>query len=101
MALIDLEPGSARLGPAAGAHLRASAADLRARLLATMRAAMRGQGRSLTGGQGRGVTLGVETAVAAFVEAVADPVRDLTPTRAVFHALGRTEYREGHRVDAL
>src|SRR5690349_2572855 len=66
-----------------------------------MRAAMSAQGRSLTGGQGRGLTLGVETAVEAFVQAVAEPSRDLTPSREVFVALGRTEFREGHTVDAL
>ena len=43
----------------------------------------------------------MQTAVDTFVDAVADPGRELTATREVFHALGRTEYREGHRVDAL
>ncbi|GAA0805535.1 helix-turn-helix domain-containing protein [Spirilliplanes yamanashiensis] len=87
--------------PRVAEHLRAVAPGLRRRLLATVREAMRAQGRSLTGGQGRGLTLGVETAVEAFVEQVAGPARDLDPTRAVFHRLGRTEYAEGHRVDAL
>ncbi|MFC8618102.1 PucR family transcriptional regulator [Micromonospora purpureochromogenes] len=100
-ALIDIEPGLAALPPTVGEHLRGLRAPLHGRILATVRAAMRAQGRSLTGGQGQGLTLGVETAVDAFVEAVADPGRDLAATRAVFHALGRTEYREGHRVDAL
>lgn len=100
-ALIDIEPGLAALPPTVGEHLRALRAPLRRRILHTVRAAMRAQGRSLTGGQGQGLTLGVETAVDAFVEAVADPGRDLAATRAVFHTLGRTEYREGHRVDAL
>ncbi|MER6595610.1 hypothetical protein ABT214_27905, partial [Micromonospora purpureochromogenes] len=100
-ALIDIEPGLAALPPTVGEHLRGLRAPLHGRILATVRAAMRAQGRSLTGGQGQGLTLGVETAVEAFVEAVADPGRDLAATRAVFHALGRTEYREGHRVDAL
>ena len=36
-----------------------------------------------------------------FVAAVGDPARDLEPARAVFRALGRTEFLEGHRVDAL
>ncbi|MET7418747.1 helix-turn-helix domain-containing protein [Dactylosporangium sp. NPDC005555] len=62
--------------------------------------AMLAQGRSLTGGQGRGLTMGVETAVDAFVDAFVAG-GDLTRTRAVFHELGRTEYREGHRIDAL
>jgi PucR C-terminal helix-turn-helix domain len=97
----DIAPGVAGLAPHVGDHLWAIKADLRDRLLATMRTAMSAQGRSLTGGQGRGLTLGVETAVGAFVEAISDPARDLTHTRSVFHALGRTEYQEGHRVDAL
>ncbi|MGW0431137.1 PucR family transcriptional regulator [Micromonospora sp. NPDC003197] len=100
-ALIDLEPGLAGLAPHVGEHLRAIKAELLDRILHTVRSAMRAQGRSLTGGQGRGLTLGVETAVDAFVEAVADPTRDLDQTRSVFQVLGRTEYREGHRVDAL
>ncbi|WP_433060953.1 helix-turn-helix domain-containing protein [Dactylosporangium sp. CS-033363] len=57
---------------------------------------MREQGRSLTGGQGHGLTLGVETAVATFISGA-----DLAPTLSLFAELGRTEYREGHRVDAL
>lgn len=64
--------------------------------LATVSAAMLAQGRSLTGGQGRGLTVGVETAVDTFVSG-----GDLTRIRPVFHDLGRTEYREGHRIDAL
>lgn len=77
-------------------HLRGLRPELRERTLAAVRAAMRAQGRSLTGGQGRGLTVGVETAVDTFVDG-----GDLAGTRAVFHALGRTEHREGHRVDAL
>ncbi|MEV0563111.1 helix-turn-helix domain-containing protein [Dactylosporangium sp. NPDC050588] len=61
---------------------------------------MLAQGRSLSGGQGRGLTMGVETAVDAFVDTFVAG-GDLTRTRAVFHELGRTEYREGHRIDAL
>ncbi|MEV4517635.1 helix-turn-helix domain-containing protein [Dactylosporangium sp. NPDC049525] len=64
--------------------------------LATASAAMLAQGRSLSGGQGRGLTVGVETAVDAFVSG-----GDLTRIRPVFHELGRTEHREGHRIDAL
>jgi len=100
-ALIDLEPALADLAPHVGEHLRAIRADLVDQILRTVRDAMRAQGRSLTGGQGHGLTLGVETAVDAFVEAVADPTSDLDRTRSVFQALGRTEYREGHQVDAL
>ena len=100
-AFAELEPRVAELSPAVGRRLRAERAALRDRVLATMRVAMSGQGRSLTGGQGRGLTLGVETAVDAFVLAVAEPARDLTPTREVFEELGRTEFREGHSVDAL
>ena len=100
-ALADLEPRVAELPPSVGRRLRAGRAALHDRVLATMRAAMSGQGRSLTGGQGRGLTLGVETAVDAFVQAVSQPGRDLTPTREVFEELGRTEFREGHSVDAL
>ncbi|GAA2631171.1 PucR family transcriptional regulator [Dactylosporangium fulvum] len=80
-------------------QLRALRPQLQARVLAVVREAMRGQGRSLTGGQGRGLTLGVETAVDTFVSGAQDT--DLTATRAVFRELGRTEFREGHRVDAL
>jgi hypothetical protein len=65
-------------------------------VLAAVRAAMREQGRSLSGAQGHGLTLGVETAVTAFAAGT-----DLAPTLALFAELGRTEYREGHRVDAL
>jgi hypothetical protein len=65
-------------------------------VLAAVRTAMREQGRSLTGGQGHGLTLGVETAVATFTSGA-----DLAPTLSLFAELGRTEYREGHRVDAL
>ncbi|MEU1753598.1 helix-turn-helix domain-containing protein [Micromonospora matsumotoense] len=100
-ALRDIEPGLAGLAPAVGDHLRGLRGALHARILGTVRAAMRQQGRSLTGGQGQGLALGVQTAVDTFVDAVADPGRELTATREVFHALGRTEYREGHRVDAL
>ncbi|MEV4481952.1 PucR family transcriptional regulator [Micromonospora coxensis] len=100
-ALIDIEPGLSGLAPAVGEHVRGLRDPLHERILGTVRAAMRAQGRSLTGGQGQGLTLGVQTAVDAFVDALADPGRDLTTTRAVFHSLGRTEYREGHRVDAL
>ena len=100
-AFADLEPRVAELPAAVGARLRAERAALRDRVLRTMRAAMSDQGRSLTGGQGRGLTLGVETAVDAFVQAVAEPSRDLTPSREVFVGLGRTEFREGHSVDAL
>ncbi|MFI5935199.1 PucR family transcriptional regulator [Actinoplanes sp. NPDC051494] len=75
--------------------------QINARLLRTVRAEMSAQGRSLTGGQGRGLTLGVETAVDAFVRTVTDPDHDMAPHRAVFVRLGRTEFREGHRVDAL
>ncbi|MFI9638603.1 PucR family transcriptional regulator [Micromonospora sp. NPDC051925] len=100
-ALLDIEPGLAGLAPAVGDRLRGLRGALHERILATVRAAMRGQGRSLTGGQGQGLALGVQTAVDTFVDAVADPGRELTGTREVFHALGRTEYREGHRVDAL
>ncbi|MFR9776152.1 PucR family transcriptional regulator [Micromonospora sp. MS34] len=99
--LFAIEPGLAGLAPAVGAYLRGLRGPLHERILGTVRAAMRAQGRSLTGGQGRGLALGVQTAVDAFVDAVADPGRDLAATRAVFHTLGRTEYREGHRVDAL
>lgn len=100
-AVRDIEPRLAELSPHVGARLRAGSAGLQIRLLATVRATMREQGRSLSGEQGRGLALGVETAVAEFVEAVADPARDLEPTRAVFRSLGRTEFLEGHRVDAL
>jgi hypothetical protein len=100
-AFADLEPRVADLPAEVGARLRAERAALRDRVLRTMRAAMSGQGRSLTGGQGRGLTLGVETAVDAFVQSVAEPAGDLTPSREVFVGLGRTEFREGHSVDAL
>ena len=100
-AFTELEPHVAELPAEVGARLRAEQPALRDRVLRTIRAAMSGQGRSLTGGQGRGLTLGVETAVDAFVGAVAEPGRDLTGTREVFVGLGRTEYREGHSVDAL
>src|SRR5690349_14246850 len=100
-AFIEFEPRVAGLPAEVGARLRAERPALRDRVLRTMRAAMSAQGRSLSGGQGRGLTLGVETAVDAFVHAVAEPSRDLTPSREVFVGLGRTEYREGHTVDAL
>jgi hypothetical protein len=100
-AFTELEPLVAELPAEVGARLRAEQPALRDRVLRTIRAAMSGQGRSLTGGQGRGLTLGVETAVDAFVRAVAEPGRDLTGTREVFVGLGRTEYQEGHTVDAL
>ncbi|MBO4160325.1 PucR family transcriptional regulator [Micromonospora antibiotica] len=100
-ALLDIEPGLAGLAPSVGDRLRGLRGPLHERILATVRAAMAAQGRSLTGGQGQGLALGVQTAVDTFVDAVADPARELTGTREVFHALGRTEYREGHRVDAL
>ncbi|MEV6926287.1 helix-turn-helix domain-containing protein [Dactylosporangium sp. NPDC051485] len=77
-------------------HLQALHPVLLERVLATVRDAMRTQGRSLSGGQGHGLTLGVETAVATFTSGA-----ELDPTLAVFAGLGRTEYREGHRVDAL
>jgi len=100
-AFADLEPRVAELPTEVGDRLWAERAALRDRVLRTMRAAMSEQGRSLTGGQGRGLTLGVETAVDAFVRSVAQPSRDLTPSREVFVGLGRTEFREGHSVDAL
>jgi hypothetical protein len=100
-ALADIEPRVTGLGPHVGEQLRGLRPDLHAWVLATIRASMKDQGRSLTGGQGSGLELGVETAVDAFVEAVAEPARDLTRTWSVFHTLGRTEHREGHRVDAL
>jgi hypothetical protein len=96
-----LEPRVTELPAEVGRRLRAERAALRDRVLRTMRAAMSEQGRSLTGGQGRGLTLGVETAVDAFIQAVAEPSRDLSPSREVFAGLGRTEFREGHSVDAL
>jgi hypothetical protein len=96
-----LEPRLADLPPGVGEQVRAVRAGLRDRVLATVSAAMRDQGRSLGGGQGRGLALGVETAVDAFVTAVTEPGGDLTRTREVFVRLGRTEYREGHTVDAL
>ncbi|WFE65778.1 helix-turn-helix domain-containing protein [Micromonospora sp. WMMD714] len=99
--LLDIEPGLAGLPPTVGDHLRGLRGALHLRILGTVRAAMREQGRSLTGAQGQGLALGVRTAVDTFVDAVAEPDRALAPTRAVFHTLGRTEYREGHRVDAL
>lgn len=97
----EIEPRVAELPTAVGERLRALRPVLRDRVLGTVRTVMSAQGRSLTGGQGRGLTLGVETAVDAFVEAVASPAPDLAATRAVFAELGRTEFREGHRVDAL
>ncbi len=100
-AFTEFEPRVAQLPAEVGARLRAERPALRDRVLRTMRTAMSGQGRSLSGGQGRGLTLGVETAVDAFVRAVAEPGRDLAGTREVFVGLGRTEYREGHSVDAL
>ncbi|MET7397467.1 helix-turn-helix domain-containing protein [Dactylosporangium sp. NPDC005572] len=80
-------------------QLRALQPGLQGRVLAVVREAMRGQGRSLTGGQGHGLALGVETAVAALVAGAGEA--ELAATRRVFTELGRTEYREGHRVDAL
>jgi hypothetical protein len=77
-------------------RLRGLAGRLHEHTLTTVSAAMLAQGRSLTGGQGRGLTMGVATAVDAFVSG-----GDLTRARAVFHELGRTEHREGHRIDAL
>ncbi|MFC8846813.1 MULTISPECIES: helix-turn-helix domain-containing protein [unclassified Micromonospora] len=99
--LAELEPRLGGLPRHVGERLRAVQAALHEQTLDAVRATMRGQGRSLTGGQGRGLALGVRTAVDAFVAAVADPSRPLADTRQVFHALGRTEYQEGHRVDAL
>ncbi|NBE79829.1 helix-turn-helix domain-containing protein [Micromonospora rubida] len=99
--LEELEPRLAGLPRHVGEHLRAVRPLLHEETLDSVRATMRAQGRSLTGGQGRGLALGVETAVDAFVAAVADPGRPLADTRRVFHDLGRTEYQEGHRVDAL
>src|SRR5687768_8922043 len=96
-----LEPRVADLPAEVGERLRAGRAALRERVLRTVRAAMSGQGRSLTGGQGRGLTLGVETAVDAFVRFVAEPAGDLGASREIFVELGRTEFREGHSVDAL
>ncbi|MET0492367.1 MAG: helix-turn-helix domain-containing protein [Actinoplanes sp.] len=91
----------AEIDPHVGSLLRTLRPELRDRVLATMRAAMSAQGRSLTGGQGRGLTLGVETAVDAFVTGVAQPGGDLGPAREIFARLGRTEYQEGHSIDAL
>ncbi|MFF3866084.1 helix-turn-helix domain-containing protein [Micromonospora sp. NPDC001898] len=99
--LEELEPRLTGLPRHVGEHLRAARPRLHEETLHSVRATMRAQGRSLTGGQGRGLALGVETAVDAFVAAVADPGRSLADTRRVFHDLGRTEYQEGHRVDAL
>jgi hypothetical protein len=82
--------------PVTRPHLHELHPLLLERVLTAVRAAMRSQGRSLTGGQGHGLTLGVETAVATFTAG-----SDLAPTLAVFAELGRTECREGHRVDAL
>lgn len=88
------------LTPVVRDRLRGLRERLHEHTLATVSAAMLAQGRSLTGGQGRGLTMGVETAVDAFVDTFVAG-GDLTRTRAVFHELGRTEYREGHRIDAL
>ncbi|WP_229406372.1 helix-turn-helix domain-containing protein [Micromonospora sp. NBRC 110038] len=99
--LAELEPRLGGLPRHVGERLRAVRAALHERTLDAVRATMREQGRSLTGKQGRGLALGVRTAVDAFVSAVAEPTRPLADTRQVFHALGRTEYQEGHRVDAL
>jgi hypothetical protein len=77
-------------------HIQSLHRVLLDRVLAAVRDAMQAQSRSLTGGQGAGLTLGVETAVATFTSGA-----DLGPTLAVFADLGRTEFREGHRVDAL
>ncbi|WP_433717595.1 helix-turn-helix domain-containing protein [Actinoplanes sp. CA-051413] len=100
-AFLDIEPRVAELPAGVGERLQAERAGLRERVLRTMRTAMSVQGRSLTGGQGRGLTLGVETAVDAFVGAVAEPARELAGPRTVFVGLGRTEFREGHDIDAL
>ncbi|MFI7602113.1 helix-turn-helix domain-containing protein [Actinoplanes sp. NPDC049681] len=97
----EIEPRVAELPAAVRDRIRALRPVLRDRVLGTVRTVMSAQGRSLSGGQGRGLTLGVETAVDAFVEAVASPSHDLAASRAVFAELGRTEFREGHRVDAL
>ncbi|WP_033342566.1 helix-turn-helix domain-containing protein [Catenuloplanes japonicus] len=97
-ALLDLEPGLARLPPEAGTRLRVLRPQLRAAVLGTVRAAFAGQGRPVTG---RNVELGVRTAVDAFADGIADPSRTMGRTLEVFHALGRTEFDEGHRVDAL
>jgi hypothetical protein len=78
------------------AHLKTLHPVLQERVLTVVRSAMRAQARSLSGGQGHGLTYGVETAVATFTAGA-----DLAATLAVFADLGRTEYREGHRVDAL
>jgi hypothetical protein len=96
-----LEPRLASLPADVGEQVRAVRGELRDRVLTTIRAAMGAQGRPLGGEQGRGLTLGVRTAVDAFAGAVAEPGGDLEPTREVFVRLGRTEYREGHTVDAL
>lgn len=101
MSFSALEPRLASLPADVGERVRAVRGELRDRVLRTIRAAMGAQGRPLGGGQGRGLTLGVRTAVDAFVGAVAEPGGDLAPTREVFLRLGRTEYREGHTVDAL
>ncbi|MDR7273826.1 helix-turn-helix domain-containing protein [Catenuloplanes atrovinosus] len=97
-ALLDLEPGLARLPPEAGARLRLLRPELHARVLGAIRSALAGQGRPVAV---RNVELGVRTAVDAFAEGVADPARPMGASREVFHALGRTEFDEGYRVDAL
>ncbi|GID91889.1 helix-turn-helix domain-containing protein [Amorphoplanes digitatis] len=96
-----LEPRLAALPADVGEQVRAVRGELLDRVLATIQAAMGAQGRPLGGVQGRGLALGVRTAVDAFADAVAVPGADLAPTREVFVRLGRTEYREGHTVDAL
>ncbi|MGI5239496.1 helix-turn-helix domain-containing protein [Dactylosporangium sp. CA-139066] len=77
-------------------HLKTLHPVLQERVLTAVRTAMRAQSRSLSGGQGHGLTFGVETAVATFTSG-----GDLAFVLAAFTDLGRTEYREGHRVDAL
>jgi len=97
----EIAPLLASLPASAGIRIRAARDDIYRRVLAAAQESLRAQGRSVEGAVGAAVELGVRTAVDQLVALVSGAPSPVEQVRAVFHQLGRNEYHEGQRVDAL
>jgi PucR C-terminal helix-turn-helix domain len=91
----------ADLPPSLATALRPALPDLTDAIIAAIGAEVPAYAQPLEGRLGRALRVGVRTALARFVDRIAEPGREDADARTLYMDLGRAEFRAGRSLDAL